>query len=634
MPGEVDPSAFLGRKPRLTIGLAYYYPYTSGLTEAAGRLAEELVERGWDVHVVTTQHDRDLGRHTVVGGVSVRRCRAIMSAGRAPVSPSFAISLIRSAWQSDVTLLHLPLPEAGLVAALVPKGRLYTFYHCDPASLQVPGEAALLKILDASSRVALRRSRHTITTSTDYAEHSRLAEEFERANVVIPPPCVERRLGEPTFRETERGIHVGFLGRIVEEKGLRYLVEAFRSIDDPDARLLVGGDFDELAGGSVISSVSRAAGGDPRIRFLGFIDDDRIPDFYASLDVFVLSSIDSFEAFGIVQVEALMAGVPVISTDLPGVRTVAAQLGVGKVVPRRDSKALGRALREMAATPSTAMRADLRAAATSAYGVKSVTTRLERTLLEAVSDKSERRAARQARAQSGPRSTKLFSDEPLVEARVQTGWLFERRVQRILEFLSAAEPDDLVLEIGCGTGAVLERLAQARPDLRLCGIEPVDSYAAFARERLGGTDPERVQVLSGYMHDMPGSDVKGVDWVISNNMLHHATDVDAILEALALVCGESAKWLSIEPNAQNPWVYVRHFTQSGDRLFSKQEFLEKATDAGWSLRAAGHLFLYPPSFRQVGPIAARLERLLERNPVLSGGIVLEIALSNHSRGTE
>jgi glycosyltransferase involved in cell wall biosynthesis len=163
----------------------------------------------------------------------------------------------------------------------------------------------------------------------------------------VPPPCRPVPEGAPRFRDGD-GLHVGFLGRIVEEKGLEYLVEGFRTLG-PEARLLIGGEFAKVAGGSVVEKVRRAIDGDPRVRMLGFVAEEDIPDFYASLDVFALTSVNSLEAFGIVQVEAMMTGVPVIACVLPGVRVPVLVTGFGRVVRPRDPGAIAAALTDLEA---------------------------------------------------------------------------------------------------------------------------------------------------------------------------------------------------------------------------------------------------------------------------------------------
>ncbi len=153
--------------------------------------------------------------------------------------------------------------------------------------------------LDRSHTVALRRSATVGVTSEDNARSSRLVTSMAGRTRELPASAVDRSGGSPTFRDGD-GLHVGFLGRIVEEKGLEYLVRGFRALEDDTARLLIGGDSTKVAGG--------------------------------------------------VQVEALMLGIPAIASDLPGVRMPVRLTGLGRIVPPRDPGAIAQALRELAAT--------------------------------------------------------------------------------------------------------------------------------------------------------------------------------------------------------------------------------------------------------------------------------------------
>lgn len=85
-------------------------------------------------------------------------------------------------------------------------------------------------------------------------------------------------------------------------------------------------------------------GKEERIRFTGRLTDAELDAFYRFVDVLALPSIDPLEAYGMVQVEAMMRGTPVVATDLPGVRMVVQRTGMGRIVPRRDPHALAIAL--------------------------------------------------------------------------------------------------------------------------------------------------------------------------------------------------------------------------------------------------------------------------------------------------
>ncbi|SFL87075.1 glycosyltransferase family 4 protein [Geodermatophilus ruber] len=366
----------MSRPLDLLVALDYYAPYVSGLTNVARDVAEGLAARGHRVRVVTSRHDPALPEHEVVRGVSVHRTPVLARLGKGVVSPALIGAVARAAAGASVTHLHLPMPEAALLAGRI-RSPLITTYHCDVSLPPGPVNRLQTAGIDLSSRRALRRSGRVVVSSEDYARHSRLWPALDGRTAVIPPPCRERPTGTPRFREGA-GLHVGFLGRIVEEKGLQFLVRGFQSLGNVDSRLLIGGDFATVAGGSVVAEVRRLVAGDPRIRLLGFLDDAQIADLYASIDVFALPSVNAFEAFGIVQVEAMMAGVPVLASDLPGVRTPVQETGFGLVVPPRDVEAIAAGLRRLAAAPPD--RAAGAARARTRYALEPVLSAYEEVL--------------------------------------------------------------------------------------------------------------------------------------------------------------------------------------------------------------------------------------------------------------
>lgn len=327
----------------LAVVVNYYRPYVSGLTETAAVVAEGLAAHGWRVAAVAAQHDRSLPRREEIRGVDVHRAPVMAKVGKGVISPSFITLARRVARRSSVVNLHLPMLEAAVVTRLARPTPTAITYQCDVNLSGTRLDSLVVRTVDASTRSALRRGDGVIVSSFDYATSSRIADALPEHAEEIAPPCVTRSGGRPSFRDGN-GPHIGFLGRIVEEKGLEYLVSAFRERPDPDARLLIGGDFERVAGGSVVDRVRAAMGDDDRIRLLGFVPDDRMADFYASLDVFVLPSVNSLEAFGIVQVEAMLAGIPVVASDLPGVRVPVAATGFGRLAPPRDVAALRNAL--------------------------------------------------------------------------------------------------------------------------------------------------------------------------------------------------------------------------------------------------------------------------------------------------
>ncbi|WP_241981634.1 glycosyltransferase family 4 protein [Cryobacterium sp. TMT1-19] len=335
----------------VVMALNYYAPYVSGLTDAARLVAEELVTRGLHIKVITCRHDPGLPLAETVNGVDVVRTPVVARIGKGLISPTFVSTAIRHGRRAKLVNLHLPMIESGPIALGLGSTPVVVTYQCDislPASLV---NTAQTKVMDASNALAMRRADAIVPSSADYAASSRLRERMTADKTrPISPPTRLYPDAEPTFRSTS-GLHVGFLGRLVEEKGLEYLVDGFRKLQDPDARLLIGGDYSKVAGGSVVKLVRARMGDDDRIQLLGFLADADLPSFYASLDVFALPSVNSFEAFGIVQIEAMRRGVAALASDLPGVRMPVRTTDFGVIVPPRDSDAIAAELQRLSEHP-------------------------------------------------------------------------------------------------------------------------------------------------------------------------------------------------------------------------------------------------------------------------------------------
>lgn len=334
----------------VTVVLNYYTPYVSGLTETARIVAEGLARRGWRVAVVATQHERHLPRHEVLEGVHVFRAPVLFRIGRGPVSPAFVPLVRRIAAASKAVHLHLPMLESALITRLVARTPVVSTHHIDlwlkPSLLN----RIQVKGVHLSVRSAIAGSDHVVVNSEDQARYSNVWSTIDEGEwSAIPAPCLEPRGGNPTFRDGP-GHHVGFLGRIVPDKGIEYLIEAFQRVAGPRDRLLLAGEYDAVAGGSNISELRRLVGDDDRVVFLGLLDRAGTRDLYASIDTFALTSVA--ESFGIVQAEAMMCGVPVVGSDLPGGRVPVQQTGFGRLVRPRDVDGIAAALVELREFPA------------------------------------------------------------------------------------------------------------------------------------------------------------------------------------------------------------------------------------------------------------------------------------------
>ena len=154
----------------------------------------------------------------------------------------------------------------------------------------------------------------------------------------------------PELADPERPVLL-FVGRLEERKGLDVLVRAFLRLREtrPGLRLVVVGDGPERHHCESLLPV----GAKPDVLFVGAVTEEDKPRFHASADVYVAPNLGG-ESFGIVLLEAMAAGLPVVASDIPGFRNVVSDGREGRLVPPGDAKALAREVDRLLDAPRLA----------------------------------------------------------------------------------------------------------------------------------------------------------------------------------------------------------------------------------------------------------------------------------------
>lgn len=313
----------------------YYAPYVSGVTEYIRQIAEALAARGYQVMVITSNHAK-LPIEEIIHNVKVVRAPIICKINKGTISGAFILWALKYAKWADIVNLHLPMLESGILTSLIDKKKMIVTYHCDINLIPSFLNKIIIKVMDTSNKIALKRAPQIIVNTIEYMEESRIACNFKSKLVEISPPI--KKMDSIKIQKTEIKSSkkiIGFCGRIVEEKGIVVLLEAYKKIRQKrqDVELIIGGDYKNVAGGSIYSELVTFIDKNnlEGITFTGKIPENSMESFYCSLDVFVLPSINSLESFGMVQVEAMMCGIPVVASDLLGVRTVVGKTGMGLI---------------------------------------------------------------------------------------------------------------------------------------------------------------------------------------------------------------------------------------------------------------------------------------------------------------
>tara|TARA_R110000823_G_scaffold210224_13_gene340547 strand:+ start:3677 stop:4828 length:1152 start_codon:yes stop_codon:yes gene_type:complete len=340
------------------MSLTYYRPHVSGLTLYAQRLAEALVEQGHQVQVLTSRHHPDLPLESHENGVQVIRAPVLMRLSKGVISPLLYIQASRLLARHDVLLLHLPQFDSAGMALLAKLHNVPVVitYHCD---LQLPAgmlNKAVNAVVTLMNSVAGRLCDAVVAYTRDFATHSPFLRRHSRkCHIILPPVPVAPRDTDSSAafarrHNPEGGPLIGLATRFAAEKGINVLLDALPAIlrQYPDAKVLFAGQYQDVWGEQTYfhSLSARIADFESagRFKFLGVLDQKQMRDFYDNLDVLTVPSLNSTESFGLVQIEAMQCGCPVIASNLPGVRQPVMMTGAGEVVPVGNPQALADAV--------------------------------------------------------------------------------------------------------------------------------------------------------------------------------------------------------------------------------------------------------------------------------------------------
>ena len=339
--------------------LTYYRPHTSGLTIYAERLARAFARRGHQVTVMTMQYDPLLPRAETIDGVKIIRVPVAARISKGVIAPTFGWVATKLVAQHDVIQLHLPQFDAPGVAL---RGRLFgkptvLTYHCDLLLPRGAFNRFVNTVVNFQNNMAGIFSNHIVTYTQDYADNSPYLSRYASKLTPILPPVelptpvpgeVESFAAEHRIRE--RKPVIGMAARFAAEKGVEVLLDALPIIlkKYPKAQVLFAGMYQNVMGEQAYSDRLM-----PRIReyesaghwtFLGNLDPVDMAAFYPNLDVLTVPSLNSTESFGLVQIEAMMNGVPCVPSALPGVRQPVTMHGMGRVARIGDAADLAESI--------------------------------------------------------------------------------------------------------------------------------------------------------------------------------------------------------------------------------------------------------------------------------------------------
>jgi glycosyltransferase involved in cell wall biosynthesis len=332
-----------------------YYPLIGGVETIIANFAEGLSERsGINVEVLVCNHEHSIWKQQkTINGVGVTYVPMWTKIASLPISPLFPYHL--ATLEGDILHVHEPFPLVDLTNFLTPSilrrfSRIVVSWHSD-----IVRQKWVLSLYSSIIHRFLEKVDSIIVATPNHIESSQFLPSYKDKCVVIPYGL---QLDWVNDRE-KRSDHIKSIqnkfggplllsvGRLVYYKGFKYLVDAVQML--PDVKLVIIGSgplFPDLQ--IQINNL----GLEKRVTILPHLSDSELYAFYDACDVFILPSTEVSEAFGLVQVEAMACGKPVVSTRLGTGVTFVNQHGVtGLTVNPRDPKAMAEALGQLIDNP-------------------------------------------------------------------------------------------------------------------------------------------------------------------------------------------------------------------------------------------------------------------------------------------
>lgn len=341
----------------------FYAPQRGGIERHVQDLAEWQLANGIDAHVLVHQPPgRWLGTRDVVDGVTVERAGCVAAPLYAPISPGFPRRLSSMIRRHRPQVLHLHLPNPSCFALLAsPAARRLPWivhWHADisPDAKDWRLHVAY-QLYRPFEQAVLKRAAAIIVTSQAYRDASVALQPWLAKTQVIALGL--RAVANSTARSPDwpagDGIKLLAVGRLSYYKGFDTLLDALALLRDrgdvPMPRLLLVGEGEH---GRRLREQALRLRLDDCVRFAGGVDDDALQAAYSDADVFALPSLDRSEAFGLVLLEAMRAGLPVVASAIAGsgVSHVVDDGVTGDLFAAGDASAFADALARIAREPA------------------------------------------------------------------------------------------------------------------------------------------------------------------------------------------------------------------------------------------------------------------------------------------
>lgn len=320
----------------------HFEPDTGGIETVTRNISEMLLARGIQADVLCTEVSGPYVEDS--RGYRVIRCKANASFGNKRFSFGYIVEGVRLQKSYDCAILHIPNP-LGVAVALGWRKPVIPLWHAD-----IP-QKLIRKLSTPFDKLLLRKSPTVIGPTPIHLESSHLANSIGANRSIIPLPFDPSTVPSPNeapdfakkLRDFRRGRAMSIsVGRLVPYKGIDILLEASKEFDDNLCVLIVGtGPLEHD-----LKAAIRNSGLENRVFLAGGLSKAELGEAFAQAKIGCLPSVSAAEMYGMVQLECMHAGLPMVSTNIErsGVSYVNKHEITGLIVEPSDPKPLAAAM--------------------------------------------------------------------------------------------------------------------------------------------------------------------------------------------------------------------------------------------------------------------------------------------------
>ncbi len=325
----------------------YYPPVYGGIETVMNDITEVLNAKGYKTDVLCSNKAKYF-KEDIINGYKVIRVKSYGTIFSTSIAPQMIFKLRGIINEYDILHIHLPNPMANLALlfAKIHNKKIILHWHSD-----IIKQKHLLKLYEPLQNWLMKKADTIIATTPKYIEESLYLQKYKNKCVSIPIGIDKNKLQvKNSLYHKLKGIYknkkiIFSLGRLTYYKGFKYLIDSSKYLSD-DFVIIIGGSG-PLANELKLQIINN--GLENKVKLIGKIDDKDLGAYYKACDLFCLPSIVKSEAFGVVQLEAMSFGKPIVATKIKGsgVDWVNLDGGSGLNVEVKDSQSLAEAFKKI-----------------------------------------------------------------------------------------------------------------------------------------------------------------------------------------------------------------------------------------------------------------------------------------------